>query len=242
MRSVLYLAAGAIVTWIFYEPLFGLLTRPMSDVLKAMHSKFLYVSFPEPFMVRMQLSLIGAAILVSPLLTAEIWGFVSPGLTASEKRPLRWITPLAVFLFAGGVSLCYAIMPKAFEWFASYLPKNAELRPTVQQSVLFAAKFLLAFGIAFELPVLLMLLAKVGIIDSKMLKDNWRYSIVIVSTAAAILTPSNDAFSMLCMAIPMAGLYAASIFLVALVEKDRTPITSIPAWFAGLARGMRRKP
>ena len=226
MRSVVYLVVGTFVCWFFYDWILGVLTRPMVGVLAKLNSRFLLISFVEPFMIRMQVCIVAGLIVTSPLITWEMWAFVRPGLTPNEKRPLRWVVPLAIVLFAGGVALCYAIMPAAFTWFASYIPPNADLRPSVAQSILFSVKFLAAFGIAFELPVALMLLAKVGLINSTMLKARWRYLMVGVSVAAAILTPSNDAFSMICMAVPMALLYIAGIYLVMLVELDR-PIFGI---------------
>ncbi len=126
------------------------------------------------------------------------------------------------FSICGRAALCYIIMPFAFRWFALYVPKGAELRPTLQGSVLFTVKMLFAFGLAFELPVVLMLLGKIGIINSKMLSTNWRHLVVAICVIAAIITPSNDAFSMLCMAIPMGVLFLVSIFLVWLVEEARS--------------------
>ena len=221
IRSVVYLALGTAASWFFYDRLFHILTRPMAGVLAKLGSRFLLTSFVEPFLIQVQVCTVAGLIVASPFISCEVWAFVSPGLTSDEKRPIRWALPLSIFLFVSGVVLCYLIMPAACTWFASYVPAGAELRPSVQQSILFTVKFMAAFGAAFELPVVLMLLAKVGLINSGMLKSGWRHSIVGVSVIAAILTPSNDAFSMLCMAIPMALLYVASIYLVMLVELDR---------------------
>lgn len=219
IRSIIYVAVGAIVAWVQYDKwLYNLLVSPMMAVLKDLKSTFLLTSFPEAFMIRLQICIVAGLILASPLVTYELWAFVSPGLTANEKRPAKWIFPLALVLFCSGVSLCYFILPAAFHWFASYVPKGAELKPTVQGSILFSVKMLFMFGVVFELPVVLMLLAKVGIVNSRMLRQNWRIAMVLVSVVAAVTTPSNDAFSMLMMAVPVAVLYFLSIFLVKLVE------------------------
>jgi len=219
VRSIVYIIIGTAVAWFFYKSLFSLLTKPMTAVMSKIGAKFLLTSFPEAFMVQIQVCLIAGLILVSPLLTLEIWGFISPALTRSEKRPLIWCVPLSVILFASGVALCYFILPTAFQWFTSYIPDSAEFRPTMQHSIRFSALMLLAFGVMFELPVVLMLLAKVGIVDSRMLRDNWRIAVLVVSIVAAVATPSNDAFTMLTMAVPVVLLYFASILLVKIIEK-----------------------
>jgi sec-independent protein translocase protein TatC len=175
-------------------------------------------SLAEGFMLRLQVCVIAGLIVAAPFLTMEAWGFVSPALTREEKRPLRWIGPFSVFLFAAGVSLCYFILPTAVRWFMSYVPPNAEVHLFMTQNLLFVVKMLLAFGIAFELPIALMFLGKIGIINSSLMKRYWRQAIVLTALFAAIITPSNDAFSMLMMAVPLCILFVLSILLVKIVE------------------------
>lgn len=219
VRSIIYLVVGTAVAWIFYDQLFTFLTKPMIATIKQIDTKFLLTSFPEAFMIRMQICMVAGLILMSPFVTYELWAFISPGLLPEEKKPLKLVAPLSVILFMAGVALCYIIMPVAFHWFASYIPPNAELRPNVQASVLFTLKMLLAFGILFELPVVLMMLAKIGIVDSKLLWENWRTAVVLVAVIAAVATPSGDAFTMLMAGIPVAILYFLGIGLVKLVER-----------------------
>ena len=232
VRTVLYIVVGTIAAWFAYDWMFALLVRPMSGVM-GITGGFQVLSFPEPFIVRLQICVVAGLIVVSPFVSYEIWAFIAPGLTDSERRPIRWIAPLAVVLFWSGVLLCYAILPAAFKWFASYVPKGVDLRPTLQTAVLFSLKMLFMFGVTFELPIVLMLLAKIGIVDSRMLWTNWRIAMVGVSVLAAVATPSNDAFTMMMMAVPVALLYFFSIFLVKIVEGSY----SLPRLF----RGKRRK-
>ncbi len=241
IACVVFVAIGMVIAWFSYDWILAFLTKPMAETLRQLDSKFLLTGFPEAFMIRMQICMVAGLIIMSPLVIWQIWAFVSPGLTPNEKRPLKWIAPLSVVLFVSGVTVCYFIMPAAFKWFASYVPKGAELRPSVQASVLFTVKMLFAFGVVFQLPVVLMLLAMVGIVDSQMLKGNWRTAMVAVSIVAAVATPSNDAFSMLCMAIPVAGLYLFSILLVWLVEGDRPFASVIGSWLGKVFRRKRVK-
>jgi sec-independent protein translocase protein TatC len=219
VRSLAYITVGMVAAYFFYKPIYHMLTRQMDPVLKAHGGKYLFTSITEPFMLRMQVSFVAGLILVSPLVTIELWRFISPGLTRNERRPLRWMVPLSIFLFLAGASLCYYILPFAFRWFAAFLPSNAVIMQSVPANIRFVLLMLLAFGCAFELPVVLMLLAQLGIVNSKMLKDNWRHSVVGIAMLAAIFTPSNDVISMATMAVPMVFLYLASIWLVKLVER-----------------------
>jgi sec-independent protein translocase protein TatC len=220
VRCALYITCGAVAAWFLYEPfIYKWLTRPMLPVLQAQNTKFMFTSIIQPFMLRMQVSIVAGLILTLPLVTMEVWGFIAPGLRANEKRPLRWVAPLSIVLFAAGVALAYFILPWGFRWFAHYIPPNAEIRPCVPDTMRFVILMLLAFGVVFELPVFLMLLAQVGIIDSRMLKSNWRYCVVGITMTAAIICPSNDLPSMIAMAIPLLILYAGSIHLVKIVEK-----------------------
>lgn len=220
IRCALYITCGAIVAWYLYEPfIYKWLTRPMNPVLAAQGTKFMFTSILQPFMLRMQVCMIGGLILTFPWVTLEAWGFVSPGLSAQEKRPLRWAVPLSIVLFACGVAVAYTILPWGFRWFAHYIPRNAEVRPSVQDTMRFVMLMLLAFGVVFELPVLLMILAKVGVLNSEMLKSHWRYWTLGLTIAAAVICPSNDVPSMVAMAIPLLALYGMSIWLVKFVEK-----------------------
>lgn len=219
LRTLAYIAGGMVVAYFLYDPIYELLMRPIMPVLIAHDSKPTFLNIVEPFMLKVQVTLVAGLILVSPLVTLEMWRFISPGLTKSEKRPLRWMVPLSIFLFAAGASLCYWVLPYAFKWFASFLPKDAAIMQSVPANMRFELLMLLAFGCAFELPVVLMLLAQIGIVNSKMLKDNWRYSVVAIAVLAAMFTPSNDVLSMMTMAVPMVILYIASIWLVKLVER-----------------------
>ena len=218
VRSFVYLVVGAILGWVFYDFVFDVMKRPMMPVVEELDTKFLFTTMAGPFFLRMQISLISGVIAALPLITYELWSFVSPGLTASEKKPLRWIVPLSILLFIAGVALGYIILPMTFGWFSQFLPANSELRPDPQKNVFWSLKFVLAFGLMFELPVVLMLLAKLGIINSSMLKENWRVAVVGVAVLSAVVTPSGDAMTMLVMCIPVVCLYFLSIGLVRMVE------------------------
>ena len=220
VRSAIYTTAGTAITWLLYRPIFALLTAPVVKVLDQQHIRtaFQMTGLAEGFMLQLQICLVAGLIVAAPLVTMEAWGFIAPALTKEEKRPIRWIAPLSVLLFIMGVSLCYKMMPVAIRWFVSYVPPHAEFRPFISQNLLFIVKMLFAFGLAFELPIVLMFLGKLGIINSRMMKMYWRQAVIITAVVAAIATPSSDAFSMLMLAIPMCILYLLSIYLVKIIE------------------------
>lgn len=218
IRSIIYVAVGAIAAWFLYDWIYRLLTGPVQVALRAINTKFMLTHLAEGFMIRCQVALVAGLILAVPLVTAEAWGFVAPALTREEKRPVKWAAPLCAVLFVFGVATAYLIFPAAVRFFVAYVPKGAELRPTVSGTVLFIVKMFLAFGLVFEMPVVLLLLGKLGIVNARMLKSGWRHAVVGIALLAAVATPSTDAFSMIAMAAPLTILYGLSIILVRMVE------------------------
>ncbi len=231
IRSAVYILLGMVVMYNLFPAVFHAVVEPINTALHEIAMKrppdertlaggFVFHNFAEPFFLRLQLSMIGGLVIAVPLMTLEIWGFVLPALTASERRLVQFIAPFTVFLFVLGASLAYLIMPSAIHWFLLYLADfpNAILLQDPQAYVLFLVKMIIAFGLVFQLPVIMMALGKFGIIRAKMLTKYWRYIVVGITTAAMIITPSNDPFSMIVMAVPLVLLFFVSIWLVKLVE------------------------
>jgi len=213
------IAAGAAVCWFFYDELFALLSAPITPHLKRLGTKYLFVGIAQPFIVKLQISLVSGLVVASPFVTLQLWLFVAPGLKKEEKRPLFWMVPLSVLLFASGIALCYKILPIGVGWLLSYVPKGAEVRPDVNQALMFVVKMMLAFGLAFQLPVILVLLGKLGIVNARMLAAYWRHAMLLIAIVAAVATPSNDALTMMMLAGPLAGLYFLSIVLVRATQR-----------------------
>lgn len=219
IRAIVYIGVGAVVAWFFYDRLYSVLTEPVKLVLESGNTRFMITRITEGFMIRCQISIIAGVILALPLITAEVWGFVSPALTKQERRSIKWIVPFCIILFACGVATAYLIMPAAMKFFVKYVPANTEFRPTVADNIVFIVRMLLAFGLVFELPIILLFLGKLGIVSSQTLKSGWRYAVVGIAVLAAIATPSGDLFSMMAMAVPVTLLYLISILLVKIVER-----------------------
>jgi sec-independent protein translocase protein TatC len=232
-RVLIYLAVGAIVCWNLYPMLYRFILAPLMPVVKKYGVKMIFDHITGPFMLHLQVAIVGGLILALPLLTIELWGFVAPGLTSSERKGFYFVVPLSLFFFFLGLTTAYLILPSAFGYFASFLVADPAVPVTVYQDpvmyLTFVMKMLLAFGIVFQLPVVLMFLAWIGLVTQRMLKQNWRYAIVGCSVVGAVATPSNDAPSMLMMVIPLIILYFGSIWLVGIVERIRAKRGAVAA-------------
>jgi sec-independent protein translocase protein TatC len=233
LRTRLMYAAGGflvafLVCFYFANPMFDFLVAPLAGIWEGEADKrMIYTALHEKFFTNIKVAFFAAAFISFPIISAQIWMFVAPGLYKNEKSaflPFLIATPL---LFLMGASLVYYfVMPVAWQFFASFQSLGAEgslpieLLPKVGEYLSLVMRLIFAFGISFELPVLMTLLARVGIVSSEGLKKKRRYAIVAAFAAAAILTPP-DPLSQISLAIPIILLYEISIISARLIEKKR---------------------
>ncbi|MBX3118139.1 MAG: twin-arginine translocase subunit TatC [Fimbriimonadaceae bacterium] len=230
VRVVIVITVLWIIGWYLEKPLYDLLNNVIGDVVeiyKKTHPDFVYAepfsTMTAPFMLKFKLSFMIAIGIALPYLILEIWGFVSPGLREKEQKPIKRLAPISVFLFFLGAFFCWLILPQTFAWFLSYLEEfpGTSLFQEPGTMVFFTLKLILAFGIGFQLPLVVYLAAKIGLVTPETLQHYWRHGAVFVFFASAILTPSNDAFTMLMMAVPLTILLMLSIFFVKLTMRDK---------------------
>jgi sec-independent protein translocase protein TatC len=226
-RVLIYLVVAATVCWLLYDRLSLFIMKPLQGVVDKYHIKLVFEHITGPFMLKLQVSIIAGIILALPLLTLEMWGFIAPGLTREERKGFYFVVPLSLFFFFLGVATAYSILPSAFGYFASFLVPGTIVYQDPVKYWTFVMKMILAFGIVFQLPVVLMFLAWIGLVTSRMLKQNWRMAVVACSVVGAVATPSNDAPSMLMMVVPLIFLYFGSIWLVGIVERIRAKKKSV---------------
>jgi sec-independent protein translocase protein TatC len=219
VRSVIMIALASTAIWFFYDPLYRFFTAPIRPYLPK-EGGLIVTNWLEPFFIQLKLSLYCGLVASAPFWILEMWAFIAPGLTPQERKPIRLLAPLTILLFLMGVVLAHLVLPMTFGWALGYMPPEARLLQKITDYVEFLAKMYLAFGVAFQLPVVLMFLASVGIVDSTLMKRFWRQAVIIIMLIAAIITPSNDPVTMMICATPMALLYLLSIFLVGRMEQQ----------------------
>ena len=214
LRAGIMVAVASTLVWFYFDPLYRFFTAPILPYIGKEGGDLMVTNWLEPFFIHLKISLYGGLVASAPFWIAELWGFVAPALTPEERKPLRVLVPMTVVLFALGVLLAHLVLPATFRWALGYLPPGARLMQHVSGYVEFLAKMYLAFGLCFQLPVVLMFLARVGIIDARMMRRYWRQATIVIMLVAAMVTPSSDPLTMTLCAVPMGGLYLLSIGLV----------------------------
>jgi len=204
------------------RPIFGFLVQPL---LRAGQGTLIYTNIFEAFFVEIKVALFAALMVSFPIIANQLWQFVAPGLYRNEKRAFLPFLLLTPFLFLSGAALAYYFaMPVALHFLLSYQGDvggvQAEALPAIGNYLSFVTRFIFGFGVAFLLPVLLMLLERAGLVTRDQLKRGRRYAIVIAFAAAAVLTPP-DAVSMLLLAVPLVFLYEVSLIAIWFTEKKR---------------------
>jgi sec-independent protein translocase protein TatC len=222
--SVIVLAVGVLVAAIFTDRLFDLLLYPLQQVpnLDPQAYKIATFSPTEPFMISLKVWVVAGILMASPFLIWQLWAYVGPAFTSNEKKYFYPIVFATSALFLGGVVFGYlVVLPRGLQFLLGFNAGSFNIQNRASDYFTFVALFILAFGAVFEMPVILVLLAKVGVIDDKFLRKHRRYAIIICAVVAAVITPSQDAFSMLAMFIPLLILYEVSIPLARMVQPKK---------------------
>lgn len=201
---------GFIISYGFKEKIFHYLTIPLISAMQA-DDKLIFTGLPEAFFTYLKVSLLSGLMLSAPVILYQFWMFVAPGLYDKERKLLIPIVLLSSFFFVGGALFGYfVVFPFGFKFFLGFATETIKPLPSMREYLSFSSKLLLAFGLVFELPLIITFLARLGIVTVEFLKKNRKYAILLFFVVAAILTPP-DVVTQIMMAFPLMALYEISI-------------------------------
>lgn len=243
LRNRLLVAAGAVVVtsvlgWVYYNTVLGALTEPLRVAAEAAGREDDVVpnigSVVGAFDLKVKVAAFTGVLLASPVWLWQLWAFVTPGLTRREKRYAAAFVAASVPLFLGGVALAYTALPRAVTFLVDLTPEGTVNVVDVSLYLGFVMRILLAFGIAFLLPVVLVALNVVGLMSARTMLAGWRWVVVVCFAFAAIATPSPEVTAMFFLALPMCALFFLAIGVSSLNDRRRRR-RDLREGFGGLA-------
>ena len=226
LKVTLVLVAGIVVAWFFYGQLFDLLYDPYAQAerqlaAEGVESTGVIGGIGNPLLLRLKICALATVVLTSPFWLYQIWAFIVPGLHPNEKRWTQLFAVVAGPLFIAGVAMAYYVLPKGIEVLIGFTPGTLQSLVEFGDYFRFLTRMMLVFGVAFEIPLFVVLLNLAGVISGRALGAHRPWIIVGTFVFAAVATPSTDPFSMVMLALPMVLLFAISEVIARLVDRRR---------------------
>jgi sec-independent protein translocase protein TatC len=218
------LVAG-IVGWIFYDDLIGVILQPLLEVRDARGESLVNINFgggvTQPFSVQLTVAIFVGVVLASPVWIWQVWGFLLPGLRPKEKKIALWYFLTSVPLFFAGCLLAAWALPQTVAVLLSFTPEGAANLTDAMVYLHFILYFIVAFGIAFLLPVIMVGLNSLRLLPVRVMISGWRVALVLILVFAALVTPDPSAWTMIALSIPMFALYWCAVAVATVLERRR---------------------
>jgi sec-independent protein translocase protein TatC len=224
-RRIIYavssLAVGFLIAFFFIDEIFNFIMRPLQQLLPA-GGTLVYTDPTEAFLLYIKIALIAGLMLASPAIMLQLWLFIAPGLYAHEKK---WAIPfvlMSTFFFVAGAAFShFVVFPLTWIFFVSFTTDILTFMPRIESAFSLYLRLLLAFGVVFEMPTLILFLARMGVVSPRFLIRNFKYAVLIMVIASAVITPDGGGVSLVAMTGPMILLYGLSIGLAWIFGKKR---------------------
>jgi sec-independent protein translocase protein TatC len=235
IKSAIAVVAGATIGFLLYNHLFAALIQPYKDLCEShpdasiTHCKLLATDPLEGFTVRLKIATYGGIGFAMPVLLWQLWRFIAPGLYKHERRLAFPFVASALVLFIMGAGLAYWTMPKALSWLQGIGGDNLVTGYSPAKYFTLISYYMLAFGVGFEFPVLLVFMMMVGVLKVDTLRRFRRYAIVGITVVVAIITPSGDPITMLALSIPMCLFYEVAIIIGRLLARKKAKAAAAAA-------------
>jgi sec-independent protein translocase protein TatC len=225
IKSLLAVAFFTILSWFFIDHIFTFLVMPykqaialanekIKDPAQAQALRLIYLNPTGGFMIFLKLAITVGILMSIPVIVYQLWQFVAPGLLAKEKRIVPWIVFFTTLCFLAGATFCYFVVLKyGLGFLLTFQSETLAPMVSIDEYFGFVTILLVVFGLVFEMPVIAYFLTRIGVLTPEFLRQKRRYGIVTMVVAAAVLTPSTDAFTMMLLALPLLMLYEVSIWI-----------------------------
>ena len=219
--SAISIGVGFAISFLFIQRLFDFVMKPLAAGLPA-GQHLIYTEPTEAFVLYIQIAAIAGLVLALPLVMAQVWLFIAPGLYAHEKKmAIPFIVMSTVFFVMGAAFSHYVVFPLTWKFFISFTSDYLTFMPRIEPAFALYIKMILAFGLVFQMPTIVLFLARMGVLTAGFMWKHTKYAILIIFIVAAVITPSGDMFTQTAMATPMIGLYLFSILLAWLFGKKK---------------------
>jgi sec-independent protein translocase protein TatC len=227
LKCVLAIVLGTIVGWIFYNHALEFLKTPFEEAIgplarqKGLEPQLTFTGVGDPLTFKIKISAVVGVVLASPVWLYQLWAFIAPGLHRNERRWAMVFSAIATPLFIGGMAVAYWTLPKGLQILFSFTPIQVQNLITLPQYLDFVIRTMLVFGIAFLIPLVVVLLNLLGVVPASVLAKFRPYIILVIFVFAAVATPSGDPFTMCLLAIPMCLLFFAAEVIARINDRRR---------------------